>query len=584
MQQGTELMQWLLGERKVSQAQPAFFHRAESDAPWSPLSWGQLQVLVEDAKRLLQSSGIGRGTVVGLLLPTCISWEVFHIACLDLGAIVVGLDTHDLGDNFRHIVGVSEVGVLIVDDATATQLGESRPAPIAKTLQVSLANEQSALSARVMLTGERPNDPLPSASWLADQTDDMATVVFTSGSTGKPKGIAYSRQQLVTAVSAILDAFPEIDDRARTVCWLPLSNLFQRVVNLCAMRVGAPVYFVSNPRALMQELPQIQPSVLIAVPRFFEKVFEGVRAKLEAMPLGSGRVILAAMARTDGRGAVAAISRWLCRRAMRPVREAFGGRIAFFISGSAPMPDWLLRNFDAMGMPVLEAYGLSENIVPIACNRVNARRRGSVGRVMSTNEVRVADDGELLCRGPGVCRKYLGTEDVVKLDQDGFLASGDYAEIDADGFVWLRGRKSEVFKTNTGRRISPVEIEAHLLDSGVADQAVVLGAGRKFLATLVTVKPGITRDGEQWLDAFRERLAASLDGLPEYKRPAGALVLSTPFSPLTGELTANLKLKRKAIEAKHQSAIDQLYTFLEADAMSSSTVATLDHATYMVRL
>ena len=118
----------------------------------------------------------------------------------------------------------------------------------------------------------------------------------------------------------------------------------------------------------------------------------------------------------------------------------------------------------------------------------------------------------------------------------------------------------------------------------MANDPYVLGAGRKFLATLVTVKPGITRDGEQWLDAFRERLAASLDGLPEYKRPAGALVLSTPFSPLTGELTANLKLKRKAIEAKHQSAIDQLYTFLEADAMSSSTVATLDHATYMVRL
>ena len=350
------------------------------------------------------------------------------------------------------------------------------------------------------------------------------------------------------------------------------------------MRVGAPVYFVSNPRALMRELPGIQPTVLIAVPRFFEKVFEGVRAKLEAMPLGAGRLILAALTRVDDRGIAGAVARSLCRRALGPVRAAFGGKIAFFISGSAPMPEWLLRNFDAAGMPILEAYGLSENIVPIACNRLTARRRGSVGFVLAGNDVRVAGDGELLVRGPGVCRTYVGTNETVSIDAEGFLATGDYAEIDADGFVWLRGRKSDVFKTNTGRRISPVEIEAHILDSGVVDHAVVLGAGRKFLVALVTVKEGMADQGTHWLEDFRAKLATSLVGLPPYKQPAGAVVLTTPFSPPTGELTANLKLKRRAIEAKYLAAIDALYESLEIEGQPASSSESLNGASFMVRL
>jgi len=288
---------------------------------------------------------------------------------------------------------------------------------------------------------------------------------------------------------------------------------------------------------------------------------------------------------SDNAGLLGRLDRRLTRMLFGPVRKAFGGRVEFLVSGSAPMPVWLLRSFDAMGLPVLEAYGLSENIVPISVNRVADFRHGSVGKPLEPNELVVAEDGELLCRGPGVCRRYLGDEQAVQIDGEGLLATGDYAEIDSDGFVWLKGRKSDIFKTNTGRRISPVEIEDHVRQSGMVDHAVAVGAGRKFVVVLVTVAGwDEARPEVDQLEQLRQSVSRSVGGLPKHKRPVGMLVMRRAFSPLTGELTANLKLKRKVIETKLEAEIDALYRALDSVGWKGSAMISYNATTHLVRL
>lgn len=585
--QSTAVMSRIIAERAISTPDQAIFYcKTFGATSWESYTWSKVAGLVESAIATLVEVGVEKGVVVGLLLPSCVTWEILHLACLELNATLVGLDHHDLGDNFEHVVSLSRLEVLVTDAVALDQIDLSRHRSIRDVVEISLVEEDAPIGDRVVNhVADLPREPADPGSNADSMLEDLATIVFTSGSTGRPKGIGYSSMQIGLAIDAIVDAFPEIDTNSRTICWLPLSNLFQRIVNLSAMRVGAPIYFVSDPRLIMEALPEVRPSVLIAVPRFFEKMFEGIRSRLEMMPIGVGRFVLYAMKHADRVTWYGRVFRGICHVMTGPVRKSFGGAIKFFISGSAAMPPWLLRSYDAMGLPVLEAYGLSENIVPIASNRVSAHRYGSVGVAMNTNELRLAHDNELLCRGPGVCRQYFGSTESLSLDADGFLATGDYAEIDRDGFVWLKGRKSEVFKTNTGRRISPAEIEGYVKKCHAIDHAIVFGAGRKTVIVLVTValdaEAGI---GINELQRIRDCVSDAVKGLPIYKRPAGILIVGRSFSPATGELTANLKLKRNEIETKYRTEIDAVYEMLEFGSSETPLFVHLDSLTYMGRV
>ena len=240
------------------------------------------------------------------------------------------------------------------------------------------------------------------------------------------------------------------------------------------------------------------------------------------------------------------------------------------VSGSAPFPPWLLARFHAMGLLVLEAYGLSENVVPIAVNRVDDYAFGSVGRVVAGNEVRLAEDGEVLVRGAGVFAGYLGAPAVDSpVDVEGFLHTGDLGAFDDAGHLRLTGRKSDVFKTSTGRKIAPTAVEARLRQIPGLDHVVVFGAGRKAIVALVTPAVdllGPLRDDTAWRDwtrAMATRIKAITADDNEYLRPAGLLAHRGAFTIDGGELTSNLKLRRRQIEARHHQALDALFARLE---------------------
>jgi long-chain acyl-CoA synthetase len=546
---------------------------------WQSMSWRQFRDAVESSARGLRALGLRHGDTVGIIAPSSARWDIAQFAAMAAGGVVVGLDPHDTDERLAAVAAQCRLKLLIAHDEAAL-------AKLAPPCRISLRFEvtfSSPLTTGAVAFSDLPgigSAPSGSAKGLVE-ADDAALIVFTSGTTGEPKGIVYTHVQVCSAIASILQAFPDINAGSRLACWLPLSNLFQRMINLCAVGRGAQVFYVEDPRTVMQHVQDIAPSLFIGVPRFYEKLYAGIREAIDARPAWQRSIVEWAIRAGDRHarqqrqgvapgwlgGLVAALAD---RFVLRRIRSVMGRDLRYLISGSAPMPTWLLERFHALGLLVLEAYGMSECIVPVALNRPQSYKFGTVGKALAGSEVRLAVDGELLIRGSGVFSGYL--EDPAgadRFDVDGFLASGDYAHIDDDGFIMLLGRKSEMIKTSTGRRIAPTAVESQLRQVAYVEHAVVLGANRPFLVAVIAVDEAALRDrlGENasaivspaTADAVRADLAAALSDLPAYLHPAGLVLTTRLFSVADGLITPNLKVRRASVESTFGAWLDELY-------------------------
>lgn len=572
------LIDWYRRRADVAPTAPAYHSLV--DGRWQAIDWAGFMHGAERFGMRLRTLGLAPGDRFGVMAPTGLDWEFVQVGALICGAAVVGLDAHDQPARLADIVASGELTALVVGDVGAYA---RLPAVATARLRfvLCLGDDAAPEGCRPRWITRAAFDALEGAPPASAPTPDMlATIVFTSGSTGAPKGIAYTHAQVCLAIAGILEAFPDISAHDRLVCWLPLSNLFQRMINFCAAGRGAQTYFVADPRDIMALLPSIRPQVFIAVPRFFEKLNDGIERRLAARPIWARALFAWALRAGDAVATAAREGRRVspCARlrgalaerlVLRKLRDILGGEIRFMVSGSAPFPRWLLERFHAMGLLVLEAYGLSENVVPIAVNRADDYAFGSVGRVVAGNELRIADDGEVLVRGAGVFNGYLGRPDAESaLDADGFLHTGDLGELDSAGHLRLTGRKSDVFKTSTGRKIAPTAVEARLKQIPGLDHVVVFGAGRKAIVALVTPAPEVlaTLDDAAWRDWTGDivrRIAELTADDNDYLRPAGVLVHRGAFTIDGGELTSNLKLRRASIEQRHRLALDALFARLE---------------------
>jgi long-chain acyl-CoA synthetase len=573
----TTVPAWLL-ERVARSPATIAFRRRIADR-WVGETWESVLARVKNLSAHLTRLGVVPGDRVVIMMPTCIQWELCHLAALAAGCTVVGVDAHDAPDNIRHIVHtVAPQALCVAQEKQRQILAEHMSVPPRVSIVNGPVTEDGCYRLDDLLT--QPATVVD--SWPLAQAQDLATIIFTSGSTGRPKGIAYSHAQLCLAGDAILERFSSIAAGARFACWLPLSNLFQRIINLCGMIRGGESYFVESPTEIIKHLPEIRPTLFIGVPRFFEKLHAGIEDKLARRPawVRSGvqwaRRVGAKYRQheRDGRrpGPLLQVAHRLADGLfLRRIRMLMGPNLEFMVSGSAPLPIWLMENFHAIGWLVLEAYGTSENVVPIAINCPEAYRFGSVGLPLPQNEIRFGQDGELLVRGLGVFGGYLAeSTDDSPLDADGFLHTGDYARRDVDGFLWLAGRKSEVFKTSTGRRVAPVPIEAKLKQLPYVEYAVVFGRDHPVPVALLCVNPNQLPDRPRegvpltndTLDTIADDLSNVCAGLPAHDRPAGILVTRESLTISGGELTSNLKLRRTPIETKYRGHLDALYAEL----------------------
>ena len=576
-----------LADRAAATPEGTAFRCRDSQGPWQAVDWASVAHQVGRLRRGLAAAGLVRGDRLALIAPVSLDWELIHHAALSMGVAVVGLDAHDLPSRVAAMAEQAGVAALaVIDPGILAQLSPvlrarirllvcmgAAPVPDGSTLGIP-THRLGSLSA----LGDQAVEPEPARS------DDIATIIFTSGTTGAPKGIAYSHAQLCLAIGAIAEAFSFVGQQGRLLCWLPLSNLFQRMVNLAALSNGATTYLLADPRQVMTAVGEVEPDIFIGVPRFFEKLHAGIIERLQALPFAQRQVAwwawrighVAGRYRQAGRPVPAAwrvLHGWVDKLVLGKIRSVMGSRLRCMVSGSAPMSLAVLQDFDALGWPLLEAYGLSENVLPMAMNRIDSARLGTVGRPLAGNQIVIGGDGVIAVRGAGVFTGYLDEAPWDTPAGQGYYATGDLGTLDAAGYLTLTGRTGDIIKTSTGRRVAPVGVEAMLRGAPGVDQAVLLGAGRKYLLALCTVDPKALQGDA--LAALESGLRAALALLNPMERPAGIALLATPFSIEAGELTPNLKLRRAAIERQRAAALAALTSAIEAPSQNAGQLTIL---------
>ena len=599
--------------RRAQESPKGIAHYAlQSNGEWVATTWEEFYELSASLAGVLKDLCGCEGQNIGVMASSSQNWDLFQMAVFMNGMVSVGIDPRDLDENIDHITRKVPLSGLLVENYEMLQR----------------FSRETTDALRFIACVEAPSDNIEKVVSLEHliqkgkgnrlKTMDIvkgpspATIVFTSGSTGAPKGVCYTHEQLAGACRSILDAFPSIRPSSRFVCWLPLSNLFQRMINFCAISLGASTHYVEDPQEIMHHLPFINPHIFLGVPRFFEKLYEGIAGEIEKKPPWIRTLIFAAlkagdhMAKAKRLGKEPGFSSRILHAVLdglvlKRLRAVLGNNISFMISGSAPMPQWLLERFHAMGLLILEAYGVSENVIPNALNRLEAYRFGTVGKPLFPNRVEIAADGEILVKGPGVFGGYFGGDNEEgDFNENGFLKTGDIGILDEDGFLSITGRKSEMFKTSTGRKIAPLGIEERLMIVPYVDQAVVLGAGKKYIVAILAASGLETESAgkgnchesknddalfsSEMIGRIKDDVRTAIGSLPGYQKPAGLVLWPRPFSVAGGELTGNLKIKRSQVHKKFDSSVDALYKFLDSTEKSGPDALKTDFGTFLVRL
>jgi long-chain acyl-CoA synthetase len=551
---------------------------------WTSLTWTDALFDVRELSLGLLSLGLRPGDRCAILSETRVEWLLADLAILCAGGATTTLYPSSKLGECAQLLADSGAVVCFAEDA----------AQVEKLL--SVRNLAPALRQVVLLEGEPPPDPwvislaalqtrgralhamrpeLFSETVDAIPPDALATLIYTSGTTGTPRGVELTHAAWLAEAAALEESGILDHGDPLQLFWLPLAHSFGKMMAVLQLRLGFPTVVDGRIDRLAENLAAVRPTFVCGVPRVFEKIHGAVRARVEAGgPLGRWlfRWATKVGARTaalerEGRspGALLALQRVLADAlVLRRIRERFGGRLRYFISGSAPLSLPVLEFFAAIGLEILEGYGLTETSAATHVNLPRDVRHGTVGPPLPGVEVRIDEDGEVLLRAPWAMRGYHRQPEATAeaLGTDGWLRTGDLGEVDAMGHLVLRGRKKELIKTSGGKFVAPAAIEAQLksLCPAVA-QVLVHGDQRQYVTALVTLDPEYPgAAGQAQVDAMVrdavERLNAELPRHATIKRFA---VLDAPFTEARGEVTASLKLRRRVIEARYRAVLDGLY-------------------------
>jgi long-chain acyl-CoA synthetase len=585
-----------------------FFSAVERDRPrvmaykqggqWRNISSSELYRQVHGVARALESWGVRKGDRVAILSENRPEWQMADFAILLLGAVDVPVYTtltaeqieylmQDSGARYifvstpgqlRRLLSIKTAGlierIIIMDDLPAGEGG----AAMDRERVVSFASLTDAESPPA---NER-RDALFDARGHSLHPSDLATIIYTSGTTGTPKGVMLTHGNVACNVSLSLKLY-DIGPNDVTISYLPLSHITARHIDYAYLHHGVTVAYCPNFDDLPQTLLDVRPTLFVGVPRVFEKTYSkvqrevgsGVKRRLYDWAMAVGRAHLDdTLAGRIPRG-------WRWRLAdfllFRHVRDGFGGRVRAFSSGGAPLGRELATWYASIGINIYEGYGLTETSPIIAVNTPPEHRLGTVGKVLSNVQAKIADDGELLVRGPNVFQGYWNLpEETKNAFVDGWFKTGDIASLDADGFLTITDRKKDLIKTSGGKFIAPQPLETSLKSNSLVAQAAIIGDRRKFPAVLIS--PNFSELGD-WARAHQIDFSAAADlvrdprvvalyqeivgglnqNLAQYEKLKKVLLVPNEFSIASGELTPSMKLKRRVVEQKYRREIDALY-------------------------
>jgi len=564
---------------------------------YRPLSWRAVRDDVESLAGWLLQRGVAPGDRVAIFVENRPEWGIADLAAQSVGAwgvpIYPTLKAHDVGlilEDCRPAAAIASGADRLATLVSAAARLERPPAMIALDApgvddRGVHAWPQALESGRRALEAVRPELERRRA---ALRPADTATLIYTSGTTGIPKGVMLSHRNFLSNAAASASVVP-IGPEDVHLSFLPLSHVFERMAGwYLMMSVGARIAFAESMDTVPQNMAEVRPSVMLGVPRFFEKLYARVQERLGAMPARKRRLVEWALgvgrrhaeARFAGRrpGPGLALARAAADRLVfRTFRRRLGGRLRFFVSGSAPLSREIGEFFFWIGVTILEGYGLTETSPVIAVNRLERPRFGTVGPPLPGVEVRIAEDGEILTRGPHVMQGYYGRPaDTAEVIRDGWLHTGDVGELNAEGVLRITDRKKDLIKTAGGKFVAPQRLENLFVMDPYVSQAFVYGDTRPFCVALIVPQAEALReharaqglpdgslaelvsrpDIQAW---YWERVQAAQRDLAGFEQVKKIALLDAEFSLDSGELTPTLKTKRRCVAERYQVLLDSLY-------------------------
>ena len=565
------------------------YRRRGADRQWSDVTAGAFAAEVTAVARGLVAAGVEPGDRVALLSRTRYEWTLVDYAILAVGAATVPIYETSSAEQIRWILSDSGAVAAVVETAKHAALVEqARDAAVElKVWRIAPEGDEPGAVERLVTRGADVPDEAVLERRRAVRADDLATLIYTSGTTGRPKGCALTHRNMQTEVRSVAELFPQLLNAGGSVLlFLPLAHVFGKAIQCGATYTGTVIGHTADVSDLVGDLKVFRPTFLLAVPRVFEKVYNSAcqrahdEGKGKVFDLAADTAIAWSRARdTGGPGIVLRLKHALFDRlVLAKLRAAVGGRVVAAVSGSAPLGDRLGHFFRGAGLPVLEGYGLTETSAGITVNTLDAQRIGSVGRPVPGHSVRIADDGEILVKGPNVFRGYWKNDTATaEALIDGWFHTGDIGELDDAGFLTITGRKKELIVTAGGKNVAPAVLEDRLRAHPLVSQCIVVGDGKPFIAALVTVDadalPG-------WLERAGKDKGTALADLvddPDLRAAIGEAVadanlavsraeqirefriLPADFSESGGEITPTMKVKRAVVAEKYADDIAGIY-------------------------
>ena len=557
---------------------------------WKTISARQLQSWVYATARQLQSWRIQKGDRVVLLSENRPEWAIADFACLLLGIVDVPIYATQTGDQCLFVLQNSEARVAFVSTRQQYE-------------KLAAVREQTGLE-YIVLMDDAPEltEAVPMQSFLRDapegddpalnaigekiDPDDLATLIYTSGTTGTPKGVMLTHGNIASNLNVSLDMY-EFDKDDLCISFLPLSHVTARHLDYALFNAGMPLAYCPVIDELPKAMKEVHPTLIVAVPRVYEKVYNQVQNKAHGVKRALIQLALkigAANRETILRGETPTSLSWKLANALvfSKVREGLGGRARVFVSGGAPLGKEIATWYADVGIRIHEGYGLTETSPVIALNNPINHRLGTVGKPMPNIEVKIAEDGELLVRGTSVFKGYWNMpEETASVFEDGWFKTGDIASLDPDGYLSITDRKKDLIKTSGGKFIAPQPIENSLKVNQYVAQAALLGDKRRFPAVLII--PSF-EDLEQWAkqhsvkfssrkELVRAHQVQSLyqgiieelnNNLAQYEKLKKVLVVPDELSIADGTLTPSMKLRRRHLTDRYKKEIDALYAESES--------------------
>ncbi len=568
--------------------------RIKIDGQWRSYTYREMGDTVRQIARALLALGVQPGDRIGIFAENRPEWALVDFAVLAVGGVSVPIYATNTRNEAAYIVDETDMAIIFTGGQNNYDKAQSIITTSTSLKHIFALDDQTEINGersqhfsrfRALGTDQAANSEIEAR--LAAGAEDLATIIYTSGTTGEPKGVMLTHANIFHQFKALEAEFHVTPDD-RSLCFLPLSHVYERSWSFFVFKRGATNYYLANPKEVIAAMGEVRPTVMVSVPRLYEKIYaaaiyglsqgSGLKKKLFYWSIDVGKRYQ--YVRKDG-GSAGMVLAWQHKLAdklvLSKVRAVVGGPKNFFSAGGAPLAETIEEFFFAAGLLVCEGYGLTETSPMVTFNTPNAYKFGTVGKPIPGCQVKIAENGEILVNSPSLTQGYYRKPEATAVAfRDGWFHTGDVGEFDKDGFLRITDRIKDLIITSGGKNVAPQKVETVYAKDHFIEQLIAIGDRRKFISALIVpnfealeeyaAKQGIAyRTREELVDHptiqayYRQRLNDLSQELTPYEQVKAFTLLPAPFAQETGELTPSLKIKRRVVVDKFAPQIEAMY-------------------------